>query len=71
MTSYALRVPDHIMEQARDAAAEDKVSINQMLVSFIAEDPASIEIVPRIRSRGERPSSEPTTAGPRRQPPPD
>ena len=37
MTSYALRVPDHIMEQARDAAAEDKVSINQMLVSFIAE----------------------------------
>ena len=37
MTSYALRVPDHIMEQAREAAAEDKVSINQMLVSFIAE----------------------------------
>lgn len=37
MTSYALRVPDHIMEQAREAAAEDKVSINQILVSFIAE----------------------------------
>ena len=37
MTSYALRVPEHILEQARNAAAEDKVSINQMLVSFIAE----------------------------------
>jgi hypothetical protein len=37
MTSYALRVPDHILEQAREAATEDKVSINQLLVSFIAE----------------------------------
>ena len=25
MTSFALRVPDHIMEQAKMAAAEDKV----------------------------------------------
>ena len=37
MTSYALRVPDHIYEQAKAAAEEDNVSINQMLVSFIAE----------------------------------
>ena len=37
MTSYALRVPDHIYEQAKTASDEDKVSINQMLVSFIAE----------------------------------
>lgn len=37
MTSFALRLPDHVMEQAKTASAEDKVSINQMLVSFIAE----------------------------------
>jgi hypothetical protein len=37
MTSYALRVPDHIYEQAKAAAEEDNVSINQILVSFIAE----------------------------------
>ena len=37
MTSYALRVPEHIYEQAKAAAEEDNVSINQMLVSFIAE----------------------------------
>ena len=37
MTNFALRVPDHVMEQAKVAAAEDKVSVNQMLVSFIAE----------------------------------
>jgi len=37
MTNFALRVPDHVMEQAKAAASEDSVSINQMLVSFIAE----------------------------------
>ena len=37
MTSFALRVPDHVMEQAKSAASEDKVSINQMLVAIIAE----------------------------------
>ena len=37
MTSFALRVPDHIYDQAKVAAEEDNVSINQMLVSFIAE----------------------------------
>ena len=37
MTNFALRVPDHVMDQAKAAAGEDKVSINQLLVSFIAE----------------------------------
>jgi hypothetical protein len=37
MTSFALRIPDHVMEQARSASAEDKVSINQMMVALIAE----------------------------------
>ena len=37
MTGFALRVPDHILEQAKVAAAEDHVSINQLLVAIIAE----------------------------------
>ncbi len=37
MTQFPLRVPDHIMEQARTAASEDQVSINQLMLSFIAE----------------------------------
>jgi hypothetical protein len=37
MTQFPLRLPDHIMEQARTAAVEDSVSINQLLLSFIAE----------------------------------
>jgi hypothetical protein len=37
MASFALRLPEHIMEQAKAASAEDKVSINHMLVALIAE----------------------------------
>ncbi|MGK6315365.1 hypothetical protein [Neorhizobium sp. DT-125] len=37
MSQYPLRVPDYLMEQARTAAEEENVSINQLLVSFIAE----------------------------------
>ena len=37
MTQFPLRVPDHIMDQARIAADEDRVSINQLMLSFIAE----------------------------------
>jgi len=37
MSTFALRLPDHIMEQAKAASAEDKVSINHMLASLIAE----------------------------------
>ena len=37
MSTFALRLPDHIMDQAKAASAEDKVSINHMLASIIAE----------------------------------
>jgi len=37
MTNFALRIPDHIMEQAKAASLEDNISVNQMLASFIAE----------------------------------
>ena len=37
MSTYPLRLPDHVMEQARDAAREDGISINQMIASLVAE----------------------------------
>ncbi|KGD85921.1 hypothetical protein JL39_27455 [Rhizobium sp. YS-1r] len=37
MNQYLLTIPDYLMEQARTAAEEENVSINQLLVSFIAE----------------------------------
>ena len=42
------------MEQARDAAAEDKVSINQMLVSFIAEGLGNRRGLKMMRDRAAR-----------------
>lgn len=37
MSGFALRVPDHILSQARDAAARENVSIDQLLVALIVE----------------------------------
>lgn len=37
MTQFPLRIPDHVMDQAREAAVEDKMSINQLMLSLIAE----------------------------------
>jgi hypothetical protein len=37
MSGFALRVPDHILAQAKEAAAEERVSINQLLVALISE----------------------------------
>lgn len=37
MSSYPLRMPDHVLEQARQAAREDGASLNQLLTSLIAQ----------------------------------
>ena len=37
MSGFALRVPEHILVQAKAAAAEEHVSINQLLVALISE----------------------------------
>lgn len=37
MSGFALRVPEHILMQAKEAAAEEHVSINQLLVTLISE----------------------------------
>lgn len=37
MSELALQVPDHILDQAKAAATEEQISIDQLLVSLIAE----------------------------------
>jgi hypothetical protein len=37
MSAFALRIPEHILAQAKAAAAEDEVSINQLFVALISE----------------------------------
>ena len=37
MSTFLLELPDLLMEEAKAAAAEDKVSLDQLLVSFTEE----------------------------------
>lgn len=37
MSQYPLRMPDYLMDQAREAAEQENVSLNQLLLSLIAE----------------------------------
>ena len=37
MSTYPLRLADHVMEEAKQVAAEDNVSLNQLLAAFIAD----------------------------------
>jgi hypothetical protein len=54
MGQYPLRVPDYILDQARKAAEEDNVSVNQFLGALIAEGLGHRRAVRSLRERGER-----------------
>ncbi len=54
MTAFPLRIPDHVMSQARTAADEEKVSINQLLLSFIAEGIGHRRALQSMRERAKR-----------------
>ncbi len=42
MGQYALRLPDSLMKQVKKVAAEDSVSVNQFILSAVAEKTATI-----------------------------
>ena len=54
MTSFPLRLPDFVMDQARAAADEEQVSINQLLTALIAEGIGRREALKEIRERAKR-----------------
>ena len=42
MAQYALRLPDSLMQQVKKVAAEDSISVNQFILSAVAEKTATI-----------------------------
>lgn len=54
MSSYPLRLPDHVLEEARRAAAEDNVSLNQLLSSLIADGIGHRRAILTLRQRAEK-----------------
>lgn len=54
MTTYSLRLPEHIMAQAREAAADDGVSVNHLLTAFVAEGLGQRRGLAMIRERAAR-----------------
>ncbi len=51
MSTYPLRIADHVMEEAKRAAAEDNVSLNQLLSAFIADGIGHRRAIMNLRSR--------------------
>lgn len=60
MSTYPLKLADDVMEEARRAAAEDNVPLNQLLSSFIADGIGHRRAILGLKIRAER--GDPTAA---------
>jgi len=54
MTAFQLRLPEQILEQAKAAASEEKTSVNQLLLSYIAEGLGHRRGLKMMRERASR-----------------
>jgi hypothetical protein len=54
MRTYPLRLADHVMEEAKRAAAEDNVSLNQLLSAFIADGVGHRRAILNLKKRAAR-----------------
>ena len=52
--TYALRLPDHVMEQAKAVAEAQGTSLNHLFTSFIAHGLGQHQAFETIRKRAER-----------------
>ena len=52
--TYALRLPDHVMDEARAVAEAQGTSLNQLFTSFIAHGLGQHHAFETIRERAER-----------------
>lgn len=53
MSTYPLRLPDHVMQEAKQAADEDNVSLNQLLSAFIADGIGHRRAIANLKKRAE------------------
>ena len=51
MSNYPLRLPEALMDQARDLAQAEGVSINQFLSTLIAERIGELKALQHVRAR--------------------
>jgi hypothetical protein len=58
MSTYPLRLADHLMEEAKRAAAEDNVSLNQLLATFIADGIGHRRAILNLKKRAARGNAE-------------
>jgi len=54
MSTYPLRIADHVMEEAKQAAAEDNVSLNQLFSAFIADGVGHRRAIMNLKRRAAR-----------------
>jgi hypothetical protein len=54
MSNYPLRLPEHVMAEAKQLAALSGTSLNQFLASLIAERVGELRATADIRVRAER-----------------
>jgi hypothetical protein len=54
MSTYPLRLADHVMEEAKQAAADDNVSLNQLLSAFIADGIGHRRAILELKKRAAR-----------------
>jgi hypothetical protein len=54
MKRFSLRIPEDLMEQAREASALETISINQLLVSLAAEGLGHRRAILKMRERAAR-----------------
>lgn len=57
MGNYPLRIPDHIMAEAKALAARSGTSLNQFLGSLIAERVGEMKALAEIEARAARANS--------------
>lgn len=56
MGNYPLRIPDHIMAEAKSLAAKNGTSLNQFLAALIAERVGEMKAVAALEARAARAS---------------
>jgi len=54
MGNYPLRLPDHVMAEAKLLAEESGTSLNQFLSSLVAERVGELNALAQVRARAER-----------------
>ncbi len=54
MSTYPLRLPEHVMDEVRQAASEDNVSLNQLLTALVTDGIGHRRAIMALKARAGR-----------------